>query len=78
MAAVRIFDRIRRRRGFLPRPRVLRDRGNLVEGLEKEEIYNRYRFRPHTILFTTFLNKTQTGTIPFLLSAQTCLHCPHH
>ena len=53
MAAVRIIRRNRRRRGFIPRPRVFRDRGNPLEDLEEEEVYNRYRFRPHTILFIT-------------------------
>ncbi|XP_062619673.1 putative nuclease HARBI1 [Saccostrea cucullata] len=46
--------RRRNRRPFaLPRPRVFRDRLNLLESLEEDEVYQRYIFRPASIVFIT-------------------------
>ncbi|XP_061185188.1 uncharacterized protein LOC133193243 [Saccostrea echinata] len=52
MAALhRRLRRNHRRRVGLPRPRVFRDRGNPLEMLEEDEIFQRYRFRPATTHF---------------------------
>ncbi|XP_062600943.1 uncharacterized protein LOC134262567 [Saccostrea cucullata] len=52
MASI-IFRRRRRRlnRAVLRRPRVFRDLSNPLESLEEEEIFQRYRFSPTSILF---------------------------
>lgn len=52
MAAI-IRRRRRRRQNAIPlrRPRVFRDLSNPLESLDEEEVYDRYRFSPETILF---------------------------
>lgn len=52
----------------LRRPRVFRDRSNPLEDLEEEEIFERYRFRPETILYLI-------GLLPDL-SRPTRRNCP--
>ena len=49
-ARLNVFNIIRRERR-LPRPRVFRDRTNPLEDMEPEEVFERYRFKPETILF---------------------------
>ena len=47
-ASRRIIERRRRRQ--LHRPRVFKDRSNPLEDLEEDEVFNRYRFRPQSIV----------------------------
>ena len=49
-ARLNVFNIIRRERR-LPRPRVFRDRTNPLEDMEHEEVFERYRFKPETIIF---------------------------
>ncbi|XP_062602379.1 uncharacterized protein LOC134264089 [Saccostrea cucullata] len=53
MATAHRVLRRNRRRFILPRPRVFRDRLNPLESLEEDEVYQRYRFRPASIIFIT-------------------------
>lgn len=47
----RVLRRNRRQQGRLRVPRVFKDRSNPLEDLRESEVFERYRFRPDTIMF---------------------------
>jgi hypothetical protein len=60
---MRVWRRQNRRRPNLRKPRTFRDRSNPLETLSEEEVFVRYRFRPHTIIYImTLLPDLTTST----------------
>ncbi|XP_052791682.1 putative nuclease HARBI1 [Mya arenaria] len=82
MAAIqRRLQIIRQRTRDLPFPRVFQDRSNPLETLSSHEIFQRYRFRPHSILLLVnilfpYLERAtgRSCPLPPLLSVLVSLH----
>ena len=82
MAAIqRRLQRLRQRIRDLPIPRVFQDRSNPLETLSPPEVFQRYRFRPPSILILLDILfphlERATGRscpLPPLLSLLVCLH----
>ena len=78
-AHVRQFRREIRRVGRVRRPRLFQDRTNPLEYLSEDEVYNRFRFRPDTIVYILKIlpnlasDTYRNSPLPALLQVLVCL-----